>query len=125
MKVKTLQEEASQYSLSSLLELQQKRQQNVQLFEQAIKNERAAGMQEAAATANLEEKLQFYNAKLIKLSEEDRLAIVRDIPKLKSTQEKRKDNIINLQKAILEEQNTMDHETQMIMFLEKHNGIQK
>lgn len=125
MKPKTIQEEALQYSLSSLIELQTKRQQNIQLFEQAIKNERAASMQEAAAQANLEEKMTLYNAKLIKLSGEDYEAIKRDVPKLKSTQEKRKDNILKLQQAILEEQNAIDHETQMIMFLEVKNGVQK
>lgn len=125
MKPKTIQEEALQYSLPSLIELQTKRQQNIQLFEQAIKNERAASMQEAAAQANLEEKMTLYNAKLIKLSGEDCEAIKRDVPKLKSTQEKRKDNILKLRQAILEEQNAIDHETQMIMFLEVKNGVQK
>ncbi len=119
--VKTLQEEAMQYNLEALKDLQIRHVQNVQLFEQVIKNERAAAMQEATAQQNLEEKLAYHNAKLIKLSEEDFKAIQSDIPKLKSTQEKRKENISNLQLAILAEQQTMDRETQMIMFLESRN----
>lgn len=118
---KTLKQEASQYDLKSLIDLQTKRQQNIQLFEQAIKNERAASMQEAAAQANLEEKLQLFNAKLFKLSAEDHQSIIVDIPKLKSTQERRKENISKLQQAILEEQNAIDHEAQMIIYLESNN----
>lgn len=119
--VKTLQEEALQYDLQSLKDLQNKHVQNVQLFEQAIKNERVAALQEASAQANLEEKITYFNAKLIKLSAEDLKAIQADIPKLKSTQERRKENIAKLQQAILDEQTTMDRETQMIMFLESRH----
>lgn len=119
--VKTLQEEALQYDLQSLKDLQNKHIQNVQLFEQAIKNERAAALQEASAQANLEEKITYFNAKLIKLSADDLKAIQADIPKLKSTQERRKENIAKLQQAILDEQTTMDRETQMIMFLESRH----
>lgn len=118
-----LQQEALKYDLPSLLQLQEKRQQNVQLFEQAIKNERSAAMQEATAQANLEEKMLFHNAKLIKLSDADQYLIRRDIPKLKSTQDKRKENIVKLQQAILEEQGAIDREHQMIMFLETHHDI--
>lgn len=119
--IKTIQEEAAQYNLQALKDLQTKHLQNVQLFEQAIKNERAASMQESSAQANLEEKLHLFNAKLFKLSQEDHQSIVEDIPKLKSTQDRRKENIVKLQQAILEEQNIMDHEAQMIMYLESRN----
>lgn len=120
---KTIQEEALQYDLKSLKELQEKRKQNIQLFEQAIKNERSAIMMEMSAQSNLEEKLNLYNAKLFKLSTEDYNAIINDIPKLKSTQERRRENINKLQQAILEEQTTADREVQMIMYLENHSEV--
>jgi len=118
---KTLRQEALQYDLSSLLLLQDKRSQNIQLFEQSIKNERSASMKENVAQTALEEKVTLYSAKLLKLSSEEFKLMEQDIPKLKSTQDKRKQNIINLQQAILDEQNSMDHEMQMILFLKDQN----
>ncbi len=115
--MKTLEKEALMYNLSSLVNLQKKRNENILLFEASIKNERAAIQQEETVEAALESKL-FNN----KLSEADREWIMSDLPKLKSTKIKRNETIALLKAAILEEQDSMDKEENMIHFLEKNNG---
>lgn len=120
-----LQKEALKYDLQSLINLQQKRQQNIIIFEQSIKNEREASMKEASAQAALEDKLRLFDAKMIKLSEADYKSIKQDLPKLKSTQENRRKNIDLLRTAIIEEQESIDREAQMIFFLQSKNPIIK
>lgn len=117
-----LKREAEKYDLSSLINLQKKRRENVGIFEQSIKNERAASQQEESAQANLEAKLRHHDLGLVKLSDADREWIVSDLPKLKSTREKREQTIVLLKAAILEEQTAMDREEQMINYLEIRNG---
>lgn len=117
-----LEKEALKYDLLSLKKLQEKRKENVVLFENSIKNERAALQQEESAQSNLENKLNNHDSGLSKLSDADREWILTDLPKLKSTKEKRNNTIMLLKAAIIEEYNIMDHEDKMIFFLEKKHG---
>lgn len=116
-----LKREALKYDLDSLVRLQLKRKQNVSLFEQSIKNEREAAQQEETAQAALETKLRHHDLGLNILSEADKEWILADIPKLKSTREKRDNTIMLLKAAILEEQAAMDREEQMINYLENRD----
>lgn len=117
-----LKKEALKYDLASLVRLQQKRKENICLFEQSIKNERAAAQQEENAQATLETKLRQHEIGLVLLSEADKEWILSDIPKLKSTREKRDNTIMLLKAAILDEQAAMDREEQMIHYLEQRDG---
>lgn len=114
--------EAKKYDLSALIKLQDKRRENIVLFENSIKNERAALMQEEAAQSNLENKLLNHDIGLVKLSDSEKEWILTDLPKLKTTKEKRNETIMLLKTAIIEEYNIMDYEDKMIFFLEKNNG---
>lgn len=117
-----LKKEALKYDLSSLIRLQEKRKQNITLFEQSIKNERAAAQQEENAQVVLETKLRQHEIGLAILSDADKEWILSDIPKLKSTREKRDNTVMLLKAAILEEQAAMDREEQMINYLEQRDG---
>lgn len=117
-----LEKEALKYDLLSLKKLQEKRKENIILFENSIKNERAALQQEESAQSNLENKLNNHDSGLSKLSDSDKEWILTDLPKLKSTKEKRNNTIMLLKTAIIEEYNIMDHEDKMIFFLEKKHG---
>ena len=117
-----LQEDAAKYDIQSLIRLQNKRLENIALFEQSIKNERAVSQQEESAQAVLQNKLNNHDLGISKLSDADREWILTDIPKLKSTRENREKTITLLKTAILEEYSSMDYESQMISFLENKNG---
>lgn len=120
-----LKKEADRYDLKSLIKLQDKRKENIALFEQSIRNERAASQQEESAQFNLEIKLKNHDLGIIKLSDTDKEWILSDLPKLKSTRVKRENTIMFLKAAILEEQAFMDREEQMISYLEKRDGSKK
>lgn len=120
-----LRKEALKYDLESLIKLQDKRKQNIFLFEQSIKNERAAAQQEETAQVALEAKLRHHEIGLVILSDADKEWILSDIPKLKSTREKRDTTIMLLKAAILEEQAAMDREEQMINYLENRDDSKK
>jgi len=120
-----IEKEALKYDLVSLIGLQERRKQNVLIFEQSIKNERAACQQEETAQSFLEQKLRQHDLNLNKLTDTDKELILSDLPKLKSTYEKRNQTIMLLKTAILEEYEAMDHEEKMIRFLEKTNGSKK
>jgi hypothetical protein len=92
------------------------------LFEQSIKGERSASQQEEVAQASLEEKLRYHDLGISKLTDAEKEWILSDLPKLKSTKEKRNQTIMLLKAAILQEQEQMDREEYMIHFLEKRNG---
>lgn len=117
-----IEKEALKYNLSSLINLQNKRRENIILFEQAIKNERSACQQEEIAQASLETKLRHHDLGLIKLTDTDKELIIADLPKLKSTNEKRNQTILLLKSAIIQEYEIMDSEEKMIHFLEKQNA---
>ncbi len=117
-----LKKEADRYDLPSLIKLQDKRRENVVIFEQSIKNERAASQQEESAQSNLETKLRYHDLGIAKLTETDKDLILTDVPKLKSTREKREATIKLLKTAILEEQASMDREEQMIHYLGNRDG---
>jgi len=116
------QKEASQYDLSSLIKLQNKRKENVAIFECSISNERAASQQEEIAQLALEKKLKFHDLSISILDDTEKELILADIPKLKVTREKREQTVMLLKAAILEEHAMMDREEQMISFLETRNG---
>jgi hypothetical protein len=120
-----LQKEASQYDLASLVRLQEKRKENIAIFERSINNERAASEQEEVAQLSLEKKLKFHDLSLVILDGTEKELILTDIPKLKSTREKREHTIMLLKSAILEEYAMMDKEEQMIRFLETRDGSKK
>jgi hypothetical protein len=120
-----LQKEASQYDLASLVRLQEKRKENIGIFERSINNERAASEQEEVAQLSLEKKLKFHDLSLVILDGTEKELILTDIPKLKSTREKREHTIMLLKSAILEEYAMMDKEEQMIRFLETRDGSKK
>lgn len=120
-----LEREALNYDLPSLVQQQDRRRQNVQLFEQCIANEKTASLEEAKVQSALEEKLMLANSRVLKLSADEVKLIVDDIPKLKSTQARRRENIQKLQKAILEEQDALDREATMIQFLETRHVVPK
>ena len=105
--------EAHKYNLLSLRNLQEKRKQNVTLFEQSIKNERGASQQEEVVQTQLENKLQG------KLSDTEREWILSDLPKLKSTRASREQTIALLKAAIMQEYDQIDIEEKMIHYLEK------
>lgn len=117
-----LKKEAMNYDLVSLINLQNKRRDNIILFEKAIRSEREASMLEASAIATLEDKLRMHNKKAIRLSDAEQKLIIQDVPKLKSTIERRAQTISKLQSAIIAEQESMDREQQMIVFLEISHG---
>jgi len=121
---KQLEREALKYDLISLIKLQDKRKENILLFEASIKGEREATQQEETVQSVLETKLRQHDLGLSKLDETDKVLILEDIPKLKSTREKRSQTIMLLKAAIIAEQESMDYEENMIMFLEKKNGSQ-
>lgn len=114
----SLEQEALKYNLSSLITLQNKRKENIDIFEQSIKNERSASQQEEFIQSTLEQKLRNHDLNIIKLSDTEREWIILDLPKIKSTREKREVTITLLKSAILEEYNKMDYESRMIMFLQ-------
>jgi hypothetical protein len=114
-----LEKEALKYDLNSLIALQAKRLENIKIFEQSIKNERAAQQQEEGVETALEQKLLLHSSGLSKLSDADMELISADLPKLKSTKQKRLETIQLLKTAILEEQTCMDHEERMINYLKK------
>lgn len=116
-----LQEDASKYDIQSLIRLQQKRLENINIFEQSIKNERIAIQQEDSALNLLELKIRNHDSGICKLSETERVWIFSDIPKIKSTRENREKTITLLKAAIIEEYSSMDYEGYMIAFLEKKN----
>jgi hypothetical protein len=118
----SLNKEALKYDLNSLIKLQEKRRENISLFEQSIKGERSASQQEEVAQASLEEKLRYHDLGISKLTDAEKEWILSDLPKLKSTKEKRNQTIMLLKAAILQEQEQMDREEYMIHFLEKRNG---
>jgi hypothetical protein len=120
-----LKEEAKKYDLQSLIRLQEKRKLNISLFQSSIKNERIAMQQEENAQSSLEEKLRNHEFGLNKLTESEKEWILSDIPKLKTTRERRENTVSLLKAAILEEQEAMDKEEQMINFLEKLNDGKK
>ncbi len=117
-----LKKEAERYDLPSLIKLQDKRRENVAIFEQSIKNERAASQQEESAQSNLETKLRYHDLGIAKLNDSDKDLILTDVPKLQSTREKREETIKLLKSAILEEHTSMDREEQMINYLESRSG---
>lgn len=121
---KRLEKEALKYDLSSLIKLQDKRKENILLFEESIKGERAASQQEESVQAVLESKLRHHDLGLSKLDETDKILILEDIPKLKTTRSNREQTIMLLKAAILQEQEAMDREENMINLLEKRNDGQ-
>jgi len=120
--MKSFEKESLKYDLPSLKALQQKRNQNITLFEQSIKNERTASQQEEIVEATLENKIKMHNLGVVKLSDTDYHLVLLDLPKIKSTRERRNQTIILLKTAIIEEQNSMDYEERMIEFLEFHDS---
>lgn len=120
--LKDIQKEAEHYDLSSLVQLQIRRQSNIALFEDSIRNERMASQQEAEAEFLLSSKLRLHNTGVSKLDAVQYNQIIEDIPKLQSTQKKREQTINLLKAAILEEQEMMDREEKMIKYLEIHHG---
>jgi hypothetical protein len=118
-----LEQEALKYDLSSLISLQDKRKENIVIFEQSIKNERAASQQEEVIHSTLEQKLRNHDLNIVKLSDTEREWILSDLPKVKSTMENRNKTITLLKTAILEEYEKMDHESRMIMFLQSKNKM--
>lgn len=97
------------YDHDALVLLQEKRRANVALFEQSIKNERAAIQQDETIRASLEGRLQQEG-----LSDGERAWILSDLPKLLSTRENRERTIALLKTAILTEYDSMDSEEKMI-----------
>ena len=120
--MKSLEKESLKYDLPSLKKLQEKRNQNIMLFEQSIRNERAALQQEEIVEATLEHKIKMHNLGVMKLSDTDNHLVLLALPKVQSTRERRNQTIILLKAAIIEEQNSMDHEERMIAFLESHDS---
>lgn len=116
-----IQREALKYDLASLVRLQDKRRENVSLFEDSIRKEREARLQEETAEAALKDKLRLHDMGVGRLPDDERQLIANDLPKLASTRAKRDQTIMLLKAAILEEQEAMDREEQMIRFLEKHH----
>lgn len=116
-----LEKEALKYDIASLIKLQKKRQENINIFETSIKNERAASQQEEVAQASLESKLRQHDLGLVKLTDAEKEWILSDLPKLKLTFEKRNQTIMLLKAAIIEEYSMMDNEDKMIRFLGKEN----
>lgn len=118
-----LKKEALKYDLGSLIRLQEKRKENIILFEQSIKNERNVSQQEEGALNALEAKLRQHDLGINLLSDTDKEWILSDIPKLKSTRQKREQTISLLKEAIIQEQGFMDNEEYMIKILESvHDG---
>lgn len=118
----TLEREALKYDLDSLIKLQDKRKNNIILFEQSIKQEREASSQEENVQINLESKINLHNSNKIKLDQTEYQWILLDLPKIKSTREKRNQTIMLLKNAIIEEQTSMDREERMIIFLESNDN---
>lgn len=116
----SLEKDALKYDLNSLKELQNKRKLNISLFEESIKKERESSNQEDLIQLNLENKLRYHQLGLSKLSDTDLYLINQDLPKIKSTKDKRNQTIMLLKVAINEEQEQMDYEERMIKFLESH-----
>lgn len=113
-----LEQEALKYDLSSLISLQDKRKENISIFERSIKNEREASQQEELIQSTLEQKIRNHDLNIVKLSDTEREWILSDLPKIISTRENRNKTIGLLKSAILEEYEKMDHESRMIMFLQ-------
>jgi len=120
-----LEQEAKKYDLSSLINLQNKRKENIDIFEQSIKNERVASQQEEFMQSTLENKIRNHDLNIAKLSDTEREWILSDLPKIKSTRESRNATITLLKKAILEEYDKMDHESSMIMFLKSKTNVKE
>jgi hypothetical protein len=118
----SLEKEALQYNLSSLIDLQNKRRNNIVLFEQSIKKERDMSNQEETIQFSLENKIMLHDKGINKLSDTEYHWILSDLPKLKTTREKRNQTIMLLKTAIIEEQTSMDREERMIAFLESNDG---
>jgi hypothetical protein len=120
-----LEQEAKKYDLPSLVNLQDKRKENINIFEQSIKNERAASQQEEFMQSTLENKIRNHDLNIAKLSDTEREWILSDLPKIKSTRENRDKTITLLKTAILEEYDKMDHESRMIMFLQSKTNVKE
>lgn len=114
-----IEKEARKYDLPSLVLLQEKRKQNVALFEQSIKNERLALQQEELVELNLQNKLIQHNSRQVKLPDAEREFILQDLPKIASTRTKRNETIQLLKAAIMGEYDLMDNEEKMIHFLQR------
>ena len=120
-----LEQEAKKYDLPSLVNLQDKRKENINIFEQSIKNERAASQQEEFMQSTLENKIRNHDLNIAKLSDTEREWILSDLPKIKSTRENRDKTITLLKTAILEEYDKMDYESRMIMFLQSKTNVKE
>jgi len=120
-----LEQEAKKYDLPSLVNLQDKRKENINIFEQSIKNERAASQQEEFMQSTLENKIRNHDLNIAKLSDTEREWILSDLPKIKSTRENRDKTITLLKAAILEEYDKMDYESSMIMFLQSKTNVKE
>lgn len=115
-------QEALKYNLDSLIKLQNKRIDNIILFEQSImKEKKSINMEEAVQTA-LESKIKLHELGDITLNDTEYYLISLDLPKIKSTIKKRAQTIVLLENAIVEERIAMDYEKNMITFLESHDG---
>ena len=119
--MKNYKTDALKYDLVSLINLQNKRIENIRLFEASIDNEKKAIFQEDVIQTNLETKLNKHNNGLSVLDKTAYHLIQIDLPKIKSTKEKRNQTISLLRNAIFEEQNNIDYESKMIDFL-RSNG---
>lgn len=120
--MKSIESESLKYDLTSLINLQNKRCNNISIFQQSIKNEREILIQEETIQATLESKLRLHDAGINKLCDTDYQLILLDLPKIKSTRSNRDKTIALLKHAIIEEQNAMDYEERMIAFLESHGN---
>lgn len=119
--MKSIEKESLKYDLPSLILLQEKRKENIILFEQSIKKEREAFSQEEIVEATLESKIKLHNLGFNKLDDTEYHWILSDLPKLKLTRERRNQTIMLLKSAIIDEQTSMDHEERMIAFLESND----
>ena len=122
--MKTFEKEALQYDLLSLVALQTRRKNNISLFEKSIKEEREISSKEEIIQEALESKLRLHDTGRVKLDASECHLIQLDLPKIKSTREKREQTIKLLKNAIIAEQTSMDYEERMIAFLES-NGNKK
>jgi hypothetical protein len=119
-----IEKEAIKYDLDSLINLQEKRKNNILLFEKSIDSEKEASFQEEVASSSLETKIRLHNFGISKLDDTEYNWILSDLPKIKSTIQKRMSTILLLRQAIIEEQASIKREACMIEYLEK-NGNKK
>jgi len=113
-----LQVEASRYDLPSLIALQDKRRENVALFERSIQEEREISTQEERARVVLEEKIRLHEIGVARLDVATHELVSSDLPKLVSTRARREETIGKLEAAIVEERSQIAREGQMITFLQ-------